>query len=115
MALTNEQNCTRGVSIETRSRRKGCLLHKRGCEVRQSIYEQVGFDLRKTLQNTRGIKTRGATSWCKMKIDMHEVTQRVAVTKYRVPNRLEHLRGSNDQRDAKLVKYEVTDKIEPPI
>ena len=53
----------------------------------------------------RCIKTRVATSWCKMKIDIHEVTQGVAVAKYRVPNRLEHLRKSKDQSDAQLVNY----------
>ena len=47
-----------------------------------------------------------------MKIDMHEVTQGVAVAKYRVPNRLEHLRKSKDQSDAQLVNYYVLDKLE---
>ena len=47
-----------------------------------------------------------------MKIDMHEVTQGVAVAKYRVPNRLEHLRKSKDQSDARLVNYYVLDKLE---
>ena len=50
-------------------------------------------------------KTRVATSWCKMKTDIHEVTQGVAVAKYRVPNRIEHLRISKDQDDAKPMKY----------
>ena len=80
-------------------------MHKRGSEVRQSIYERIGFDLRKNVAKHRCIKTRVATSWCKMKIDMHEVTQGVAVAKYRVPNRLEHLRKSKDQSDARLVNY----------
>ena len=47
-----------------------------------------------------------------MKIDMHEVTQGVAVAKYRVPNRLEHLRKSKDQSDARLVNHYVPDKLE---
>ena len=36
---------------------KGCLLHKRGCEVRQDIYEKLGLKVRKTLQNTAGAKS----------------------------------------------------------
>ena len=47
-----------------------------------------------------------------MKIDMREVTQGVAVAKYRVPNRLEHLRKSKDQSDARLVNHYVSDKLE---
>ena len=47
-----------------------------------------------------------------MKIDMHEVTQGVEKTKYRVANRLEHLRKSKDQSDARLVNYYVLDKLE---
>ena len=33
---------------------EGCALAKRGCEVRQDIYEKVGFKVRKTLLNTGG-------------------------------------------------------------
>ena len=36
---------------------KGCLAHKRGCKVRQDIYEQVGFKTRKTLSNTAEAKS----------------------------------------------------------
>ena len=45
------------------------------------------------LQTHRWAKIRLATSQCKMKIDIHEVTQGVAVAQYRVPARLEHLRN----------------------
>ena len=46
-----------------------------------------------------------------MKIDIHQVTQ--GVSKYRVPKRLEHLRTSKDQSDGGLMKYYVSDKVEP--
>ena len=66
--------------------------------------KKLGSTCEKCCKHSCG-ETRVATSWCKMKIDMHEVTQGVAVAKYRVPNRLEHLRKSKDQSDAQLVNY----------
>ena len=54
---------------------------------------------------TQVAQDRGRNFMVQMKIDMHEVTQGVAVAKYRVPNRLEHLRKSKDQSDAQLVNY----------
>ena len=37
-------------------------------------------------------------------MNMHKVAEGVAVARYRVPNRPEHLRKPKDQSDAKLMK-----------
>ena len=53
-----------------------------------------------------------------MKIDVQEVTQGVAVAKYRVAQRLRHLEKTRDQKAPTTVKTKVTqlfEHIEPLI
>ena len=56
LAESDESRCVEFTELlngELQKYRKTRAEHKRGCRVSRDIYEKVGFNRRKTLQNTR--------------------------------------------------------------
>ena len=90
-----------------------CRLHhkgrsglKRGCKVRQDIYEEV-CSKKENIVKHSWPKIWVATLWCKMEIDVPSSPQGVAVAKYRSSKQTEHLEKNKDQNDETAVKHKV--------
>ena len=56
-AQVDVQSSPEGLNGDFKTTHPHQLNHKRGCKVRQDIYEKLGFKVRKTLQNMAGAKS----------------------------------------------------------